>query len=175
MFLDPKKIIQHTHVSPGMVIGLFESYGSFFPLEIAHALKNEGKLFCIGSNKDLLKKISNDAKQKSFDTIEVLSGNIEKQGGIPLRDGVLDLVVIANIFFTIEQKKETLQEAYRLLKKGGRVLFVEWLDSFGGIGPHKEHIVTRVVAEGLFQEMNFELLKEIDAHTYHYALIFKKI
>ncbi len=175
MFLNPKQIIAHTHISPGMYIGVFEAYESFFPLEIARTLRDDGKLFCIGSNKDLLKKIFNDITAQALHTVEILSGNIETYNGTPLRDGSLDLVVMANVFFTIEQKQQTIKEAFRLLKKGGRVLFVEWLDSFGGIGPKSEHIVFQSDAIKLFEAESFELQKEIDAHRYHYALIFKKV
>ncbi len=175
MFLNPKQIIAHTHISPGMYIGVFEAYESFFPLEIARILHNDGQLFCIGSNKELLKKIFNDVVAQGLHTVEILSGNIEKYNGTPIRDESLDLVVIANIFFTIEKKQQTIQEAYRLLKKGGRVLFVEWIDSFGGIGPKSEHIVFQHEAIKLFNAESFELQKEIDAHRYHYALIFKKV
>jgi SAM-dependent methyltransferase len=174
VFLNPKKILSFAHISPDMVVADFETTNSFFALEAARQLKGKGKLYCIGSNKELLKKVANEAARESIDTLHTLTGNIEKTCGVPLRDGLLDLVIIANVFFSLEEKNACAQEAYRLLRNGGRVLFIEWLDSFNGIGPHKGHIVSKEDALTMFKSVGFELMKEVDADHYHYSFVFQK-
>ncbi len=157
-----------------MVIADFETTNGHFAIEASRLLKNEGKLYAVGSQKELLKKVANEAKHQHLDTFEILSGHIEKLEGVPLKSGLLDLVIISNVFFTVENKTECVKEAHRLLRKGGRVLFVEWSDSFGGIGPHKSHVVKKENAYKIFNDNGFEFMKEVDADHYHYGIIFQK-
>lgn len=175
MFLNPKKILAHAHIAPGMSIADFESGAGFFALEAARLLKNDGKVFCIGSNPDLLRRISNEAKHRNLEGIEILTGHIERKHGVPLKDGSLDLVIMANIFFGVDQKDKTVQEAFRLLHKGGRVFFVEWIDSFGGLGPEKSKVVAKEDAIAAFKVCGFEIIKEVDADSFHFAYVFRKM
>ena len=61
------------------------------------------------------------------------------------------------------------------LRKKGRILFVDWSDSFGGIGPRPEDIVSEENAKTLFEDAGFKLDSSFDAGAHHYGLIFKKI
>ncbi len=157
-----------------MVIVDFETRNGFFALEAARQLQDKGKIYCVGSNPELLRKIANEAKLESLETVHILTGNIEKECGVPLRDGIADVVIIANVFFTLTDKNRTAAEAFRLLRNGGRVLFIEWIESFGGIGPHKDHIISKEEALSLFTSAGFHVMKEVDADHYHYSFVFQK-
>jgi len=174
MFLNPKKVLANTHISPGMFVADFETTNGVFALEVARLLKNDGKVFCVGSQGELLRRVSNEATREHLGTLEIIKGHIEKSKGVPLKDGILDLVIIENSFFTLENKDITAHEANRLLRNGGRVLLVEWIDSFGGIGPHKDHVVSKSDVLAHFKNAGFSLMKEIDADDFHYAYIFQK-
>lgn len=174
MFLNPKKLLALAHIQPGMLIADFETTNSYIPLEIGRLLKNEGKIYVTGSNKELLKRVGSEAKHQHITSLEILSGHIEKNEGIPLRDGTLDLIVMSNVLFSVDEKNNCLKEASRLLRKGGRVLLTDWVDSFAGIGPHKDHVIKKNDALNLFTESGFELMNEIDAGHYHYGFIFQK-
>ena len=47
---------------------------------------------------------------------------------------------MANVSFALKDKKEAVQEAKRILKRKEEYFLIEWSDSFGGIGPHKDHV-----------------------------------
>ncbi|HYC34481.1 MAG TPA: methyltransferase domain-containing protein [Candidatus Paceibacterota bacterium] len=174
MFLHPKKFLPLAHINPGQHIADFESGSGHFALEAARLLLGEGKIYAIGSQSDMLRKIAKNAKEEGIQNLEILSGHIEKANGVPLKDGMLDLVIISNTLFGVDKKDQTANEAFRLLHKNGRVLLVEWLDSFKGLGPHKDHVVSKEAAKEIFEKAGFELMKEIDARHFHYAFIFQK-
>lgn len=174
MFLKPVHILPHLHVAPHMEVALFEARNSFFALPILETLSNGGKLYCLGSNDELLQKIFNEVKHLKS-SFHVLKAHVGKKKGVPLKDSLLDIVLLDNVFFSFENKEELIEEIMRVLKKGGRALVIDWHGSFNGIGPHKDHVVSKQETEHFFSKFNFSLLNDIDAGTFHYALLFRKM
>lgn len=65
-------------------------------------------------------------------------------------------------------------EIRRVLKENGKVLVVDWSDSFNGMGPQPNDIVTESVSRKMFTEKGFEFDEDFDAGEHHYGLIFHK-
>ena len=86
----------------------------------------------------------------------------------------IDIVVLANVFFQVDDKRETLEEVKRVLVPQGRVLFVDWKDSYGGIGPQQDMIVKPDSVRQVFDESGFSLQKSIETGDQHYGFIFMK-
>ena len=102
-------------------------------------------------------------------------GDLEHLGGTKLRENSLDAVTVCNLFFQIENKDALCLEIKRVLRNNSRVLVVDWSDSFGGIGPQIEAVISKEKMTNLFQEHGFVMDREISAGGQHYGLIFRKI
>ncbi len=92
-----------------------------------------------------------------------------------MADRHLDLVLISNLLFQLEDKPAALKEAWRILKPTGRLAVIDWSESFGGMGPHKKAVVKKEQALLFAREAGFELIKEFDAGAHHYGLIFRPV
>lgn len=161
------------HIVPHMEVAIFEPRNHFFVLPIMQILKDGGKLYSVGSNENLLQKVFNEVKHLGG-TLHTLKAHVGKHKGVPLKDKSLDFILLDNVLFTLEDHKEGLKEISRLLKKGGRVFVIDWLHSFGGIGPHEKHIVSKTKTNELFVLSGFNLINEIDAGDFHFAFVFRK-
>ena len=51
---------------------------------------------------------------------------------------------------------------------------VDWLDSFGGLGPRQEDVFSPSVAKEIFHKNDFVFDREFGAGEHHYGLILKK-
>lgn len=158
-----------------MDIADFGSGSGSYSFQVAKALMSTGRVYSVDIQKDLLSKLKNSAVHEGLYNVEVIWGDVEKPNGTKLRDGSVDLVLICNLLFQLEKKNETINEAKRILKPGGRVLLVEWTDSFGGIGPKPESVVKKNVVKEMFEKVGFSQDKEISAGSHHYGIIFKKL
>ena len=174
MFSDPAKNIQRLGLIRGMHIADFGAGSGFYSMSLAEEVGDNGRVYAIDVQKDLLQKIKNEAKAKGVSNLEIIWGNVEKAGGTKMGDNTIDIVVIANILFQAEDKNNVCIEAKRILKVGGRALVIDWLDSFGGLGPTKENVFLLSSAKDIFQKNGFVLDKEFDAGDHHYGFIFKK-
>lgn len=174
MFSNPVKNIEQLGLISGMSVVDFGAGSGFYSMSLAKEVGKNGRVYAIDVQKDLLQKIKNEAKLRGLSNLEIIWGDVEKVGGTKMRDGSVDVVVIANILFQAEDKNNVCSEAKRILKVGGKALVIDWLDSFGGLGPTKENVFLLSSAKDIFQNNGFALNKEFDAGDHHYGLIFKK-
>jgi len=175
MFSDPAKIIQQCGIQPGMIIADFGAGSGFYTLAVAQALSSTGKVYAIDAQKELLVRLETEARRINLSNVDVIWGDVEKSGGTKIKDSTVTLVLICNVLFQLEDKRSTLNEAKRILIPGGRVLVVDWQDSFGGIGPRKDQVVTKDAAVKLFESCGFASEREISAGSHHYGFMFKKM
>lgn len=175
MFSDPQKNIDQCGIQAGMEIADFGAGSGFYTIALAKALISTGKVYAIDIQKDLLPRIKNNAVKEGLYNVEVICGDVERLGGTHLRDSSIDMIFICNLFFQLKDKKDTILEIKRVLKPAGRVLVVDWVDSFGGIGPKPEVVFKKEEAKGLFEKNGFHLDREISAGSHHYGMIYKKM
>lgn len=175
MFSDPEKNIEQCGIQAGMEIADLGSGSGFYTLAASKALISTGRVYAIDAQKDLVTKIKNEAVRQGLYNVEVIWGDIEKLGGTHLRDGTINLALVCNVLFQLEDKKTAINEIKRILKTSGRVLIVEWSDSFGGIGPRPEMVVKKEVLLEIMEKNGFHMDREISAGAHHYGLIFKKL
>lgn len=175
MFSDPVKNVEQCGIQAGMEIADFGSGSGHYSLAAAKALISTGRVYAIDIQQDLLTKLKNTATREGLYNIEVIWGDIEKVGGTKLKDNTIDLVFLSNILFQIENKDGMIQEVKRVLRTGGRVLVVDWTDSFGGLGPKPEVVFRKDMAISAFEKNGFHLDREIMAGAHHYGLIYKKL
>ncbi|MBA3732837.1 class I SAM-dependent methyltransferase [Patescibacteria group bacterium] len=175
MFSDPVKNVEQCGIQVGQEIADFGSGSGHYSIAAARALMATGRVYAIDAQKDLLTKLKNTAAKDGLYNIEVIWGDIEKENGTKLKSASADIVFLCNVLFQVEDKKGTINEAKRVLKPAGKVLVVDWTDSFGGLGPIPEHVMKKETVKDLFLHHGFHLDREIFAGSHHYGFIFKKL
>lgn len=174
-FSDPQKNIKKFGLLEGTRVADFGSGSGHYTLVASLLVGNSGRVYAIDIQKELLKKVKDISSGVNQDNIDVLCGDIEEIDGTKLADESVNAVLITNVLFQIEKKENVAVEAFRVLKKKGRILFVDWTDSFGGIGPQPDDVVSEENAKALFEDAGFQFSSRFDAGAHHYGLIFKKI
>lgn len=173
-FANPKKIIEELALSAGQEVADFGAGAGHYALVAADKVGGEGAVYVVDIQQELLTKAKSHASEAQSKALHFIQGDLEEDHGSHLKDGLVDAVIIANVLFQIEQKSACLKEAYRVLKKGGELLVTDWSESFGGIGPPAEYIVSKEQATQLATDAGFTKVREFDAGGYHWGLIFKK-
>jgi ubiquinone/menaquinone biosynthesis C-methylase UbiE len=177
MFANPRENLEKFGLSPGTIvadIGAGTGDYAFAAAKMVKGLKLDGKVYAIDVQKDLLDKVKNEASREHLDNIEIVWGNAEKVRGTKLRDASVDVVIVSNIFFQIEDREIFAKEIARILKRTGRIFFIEWSDSFGGIGPKAEAVVNEDQAKAFFQKNAFAIERSIPVGSHHYGLLIRK-
>ena len=173
-FSDPLKIINQLELVGTEHIADFGSGSGAYSLALAK--KNPlGKVFAIDIRKEMVEHLGSVAQREGINNLRVIWGDIDEEKGSRLRDGSVDFVFLTNTLFQLEDKKACIIEAKRILKTEGKILIVDWQESFGNIGPHEDHVVSESTARLLVEENGFLFEKDIQAGEHHYGFIARKI
>jgi ubiquinone/menaquinone biosynthesis C-methylase UbiE len=175
MFTDPKENIYALGLSDGMVVADLGSGTGSYALATAEEI-GDGRVYAIEIQKDLLERLRNEAEDRGLGNIEIIWGDLEKEGGSTLGNESVDAVIISNTLFIVENKDIFIKEARRILKPRGKALVVDWTGSFAGLGPQPEQVFGEIEAQKLFKENGFEIEKVLlSAGEYHYGFIARKM
>jgi ubiquinone/menaquinone biosynthesis C-methylase UbiE len=175
MFLHPENLVTQLGILPGMIIADIGSGIGYFALPLARNVGATGQVYAIDIHENILKRLHNDAREQGIENITGLVADAEQSGGISLRDETVDMVVIINTLFQVGNHDAMISEALRILKPTGMMVVVEWVESFGGLGPIDDHIVTRQQVLALCQDNNLIHIRDIgNTGSHHYGLVFQK-
>jgi len=173
-FTDPLKNVAELHLREGMIVADFGAGTGEHAIAAAERVGDHGRVYAVEIQKDLLGNIKSAAKKKDLTNIDFLWGDIETLHGTKISDGAVDAVIITNVFFQVEDDQGMMKEAFRILKKGGQVLVVDWTDSFGGLGPQPADVITEAKAKQMLGESGFAVERTFPAGDHHYGVIARK-
>jgi ubiquinone/menaquinone biosynthesis C-methylase UbiE len=172
MFANPDHCVAQLGLQEGMRIADFGAGTGFYAKAASYRVGHTGKVYAIEVQKGLVKKLESEIRTEGITNVDCIWGDIEKLHGTKIADKTMDAVIVSNVLFQVEDKLGLIDEAKRVLKKNGKVLLIEWSDSFGGMGPAPHHVVSKEKAQELFERRGFKVLETISANDHHYGIIF---
>src|SRR3989304_1290578 len=122
-FLSPESILSQLDVNKSRVAADFGSGSGGWTLPLARIL-SEGKVFAVDLIKGPLSAMESAAKGQGIMNIQPMVGDVEK--GTRLISNSCDVVLTTNLFFQCQNKAAVFGEAKRVLKSGGKILFIYW-------------------------------------------------
>ena len=173
-FVNPESVVKQLPLEAGMTVADLGAGTGIYSIRIAKRIA-PGKVYAIEVMKELANSIKQSAKRENLSNVEIIWGDSEPPGGTKLADNSVDLAVVSNVLSQAESKEGILNEAKRILKPHGRALVIDWRESFGGMGPHPNFVVTKEAAQKMFLNSGFTLEGEVNADDYHYGFLFRKL
>jgi ubiquinone/menaquinone biosynthesis C-methylase UbiE len=173
-FLDPKKAIAHLNLKKGAIVADFGAGVGYLAHALAEEVGKKGTVYVVDIQQDLLTKVMHLANEEHIDVFEYIHADLETPLSTHILDESVDAVVLSNVLFQAEKKENIINEALRILKKGGTILVVDWRDSFGNMGPPPEHIYTEESARKVLAASHFLCEESVDVGSYHYGILCKK-
>lgn len=173
-FADPASTILELDLKEGDHVADLGAGSGFYTIAAAEKVRDRGRVYALEVQKDLLTRIKAETEKAHLHNVDIMWTNIEKLGGTKLRERSIDAAIVSNVLFQIEDKPTFVLEVKRILKPGGKVLLIDWSDSFGGMGPKGDAVLTKEKALALFTPQSFKLEKDISAGAHHYGLILIK-
>jgi ubiquinone/menaquinone biosynthesis C-methylase UbiE len=173
-FTDPKRNIEQLALQPGMEVADFGAGAGYLAVEAAEVVGEAGVVYVIDIQQELLTKVTHIAQEHHVNSLVYIHSDLEQPNGSTLSEQSVDAVLVSNLLFQVKDKHAVLTEAHRVLKPEGRLLIVDWRESFGDMGPRPEAVVREDDARNLAEEAGFVHMSDIDAGAYHYGLIMSK-
>ncbi|MFH1451481.1 MAG: class I SAM-dependent methyltransferase [bacterium] len=170
-FLDPNLVLDQAEIIDDMLAVDFGCGSGGWAIPLAKRLKN-GMVFAVDLLPEPLSALEGKIKAENLDHIHLVKANVESENPLPLiKENSLDLVLMTNLLFQVDDKKQPFLQAKRVLKTDGRILVVDW-KSDSKIGPEKK--VSPEEVKKIGEELGLTFEKEFSAGAYHWALILVK-
>ncbi|MEX0917794.1 MAG: methyltransferase domain-containing protein [Candidatus Paceibacterota bacterium] len=173
-FVIPEVVVTHFHLRKGEVVADFGAGTGFFLPSLSRLVGTDGKVYACEIQRTLTESIGQLLRSKNIGNVQVLWCDIEAPAGTKLRDGALDAGVVVNSLFQMEQKDAAFVEMVRTLRRGGKLFVIDWSESFGGLGPHPEQVITADAVKSLAESHGLLFERSFDAGDHHYGLAFRK-
>ncbi|MCC6290493.1 methyltransferase domain-containing protein [Candidatus Nomurabacteria bacterium] len=174
MFSDPIENVKRLGLVEGNRAVDFGSGSGAYSLAMARQVGVTGLVYAVEVQQVLLERLAREVKTQRINNLKIVHGDVDKIGGTGLRDGVADLVLLANILFQSDAKYTMILEAKRVLRAGGRLAVVEWSGSFGNLGPAEDRVVHPEEVKEIGAQAEMTFLNDFPAGEHHYGLMFQK-
>ena len=169
VFLDPDKAIGEMGLKDDMVAAEFGSGPGGFAIPLAKKLEH-GLVYALDIQQEPLSVLKSRSQIENITNIKIIRCDIEK--GSTLAEESVDVVLLSNILFQVDDKTAMISEAVRVLKDKGKLVVIDWLpDAYQG--PTEGRVSAEEIKK-LTKGSNLQLEKEFEAGTYHFGLIFTK-
>lgn len=172
-FLNPTYALNNAGLGEGQEVADFSAGSGFFARSAARIVEG-GTVWSVDTNGELLTRLKSLCLAEGLTNVEILRGNIESPQGSGLPAGHFDFCIVANVLFSAARKETVAREVWRVLKKTGRAVVIDWSSSHGGLGPHPEHVISEAEARALFEASGFTYLEPIPAGAYHWGFTVRK-
>jgi ubiquinone/menaquinone biosynthesis C-methylase UbiE len=147
----------------------------YFVFEAARLVGKKGTVYAVDILKLVLKNIEHRAEMLGYDNIKTVWSNLEEIGATKINNSSLDFALLINILFQNKEHGKIIREAARMLKRGGKLLIIDWQAGYLSFGPPPEMKLKPEVLTDLALGAGLKRLEFFEAGEYHFGIIFEKI
>ena len=171
MFSSPSTCLSQFNIEPGMIVADLGFGTGVYTLELSSLVGPSGKVIAVDIQKTLVDTLANECKTQSITNVSVLWDDMDDVNGIAISSESVDRIIVANTLFQLDDMQKFATEVKRILKPKGSALIIDWSESFGGIGPTPQHVVSKERAQEIFEKVGLFIKKDIKAGEHHYGFI----
>lgn len=147
----------------------------FFVWPLARLVGRHGQIYAVDILKSTLDEIKRRALKDNLPQVKTIWSNLEIFKATTIETSSLDAALLVNVLHQSDKKIEIMREAIRLLKRGGKLLIVEWETADTPLGPNQEKRVKLDSLKNAAPKIGLDIIEEFSAGPYHYGLILIKL
>ena len=116
-------LIQKLNLEPGMVVGDIGAGTGHIAQMMAEKIGPNGVAWVVDIQPQMIKMLQKKAESLPKGRMQIRQSS-EKNLNLP--DRILDVAIMVDVYHELEYPRETLQSLMKAVKKGGKIVFVEY-------------------------------------------------
>jgi ubiquinone/menaquinone biosynthesis C-methylase UbiE len=165
-FLDPGKIFDIIGLEKEMVFADLGCGTGYFSIPASSRVK---EVIVLDVQHEMLDILRNKIRKEGIKNIWTI---LSEESSIPLPDGSVDVLFMANVFHELEDKTLILREVKRVLAIRGKLVIIDWKKMEMDFGPPLEERLTEEEVISVCKKNGFEVRVKKAAEPYNYVLVF---
>ena len=170
-FLNPEEILEQLDIKPNMIIADFGCGSGGFTIPLAREVE-DGLVHGLDVQEQPLSALKSRFLLENLNNIKITKCDLEAPKGSKLSPESVDMVFIPNVLFQAENRSAIIIEAYRVLKRKGRLIIIDWIGK--NIQAELGGEISKDEAIRLAKDQGFKFQKDFKAGEYHFGVIFVK-
>ena len=173
--LNAVQILRTLEIHEGHIVADLGCGGAgHFVGPTAAVVGKKGKVYAVDIQKNVLNTVKSRLEMQGFEHVELVRANLENVGSTPIPQESCDFSLIINVLFQNSKHADIIREAVRFLKKGGRLVVIDWSISAIPFGPPLQYRLKPSSVLDIAQTLGLEFVSEFEPGYAHFGLIFKK-
>lgn len=174
--INPVWLLRQVEIDSGQVVAeLGCGAGAYFVLQAGKMVGEQGLVYGVDIVKSALHGVVSRAKLAGLKNVVPVWSNLEIVGGAKkIKNGSVDAALAINLLHQSEKHESIFREASRMIKRGGKLLVVDWKPEGGPFGPSADRRISSDAARSVSGVTGFKEMKHFDAGPYHWAIVFEK-
>ncbi len=168
-FLNPDSILDWISLDREMILADLGCGTGFFTIPASLRVK---KVYALDVQQGMLDILQDKIKKQKIANIETI---LSEESSIPLPDGSVDVLLMANVFHELEDRSAILEEGKRILSSRGKLAIIDWKKIEMDFGPPVEERLAEEEVISVCKGSGFEFAERSDAGPYNYLLVFNRI
>lgn len=174
--LDANLIISRAGLEEGMCVADLGCGGTgHFIFPVAEIVGAKGLAYAVDVMRPALEAIKRRIKLENRDNMKALWSDIEIFNATKIESGSLDVAMLINTLYQSSKRAEILREAIRMLKRGGKLVIVEWKNVTLPFGPPTSERVKLELLQKGAKRLGLREESQFFVGPYHYGVVFSKI
>lgn len=174
--LDVNFILKKATVSDHMKVADFGCGASgHFVFPASKIVGKQGVVYAVDILKTALESLKKRAEQESSQNIKTVWSDMEIYKATKIENESLDVGLLINTLYQSRKRIEIIREAARMIKKGGKLLIVEWEDTSLPFGPPSKDRVKIDPLKEACEKLGLKEIESFEAGDYHYGVLFEKL
>lgn len=116
-------LIQKLNLKPGMVVGDIGAGTGHISTMMTERIAPDGVVWAVDIQPQMIKMLQKKAESLPKGRLQIRQSS-EKNLNLP--DRILDVAIMVDVYHELEYPRETLQSLMRAVKRGGKIVFVEY-------------------------------------------------
>ncbi|MGQ0687579.1 MAG: class I SAM-dependent methyltransferase [Limnobacter sp.] len=116
-------LIQQLNLKPGMVVGDIGAGTGHISTMMTERIAPDGVVWAVDIQPQMIKMLQKKAESLPKGRLQIRQSG-EKNLNLP--DRILDVAIMVDVYHELEYPRETLQSLMKAVKKGGKIVFVEY-------------------------------------------------
>ena len=167
----PAQVVEALAIRPGSALADVGAGTGYFTVHLAQATGPEGPVYAVDVEPAMVEYLGQRAEREGLANIRPVLTPPDEPG---LAEGSVDLVLICNTWHHIDDRLSYLGKLAAALRRGGRVVIVDFKEGDLPVGPPAGRKLTREAVIGEFEKGGFRLAEDLDILPHQYVLVFTR-
>ncbi len=165
-YLNPDLIWEKADLKNPMVLIDIGAGTGFFALLFSKKIK--GMVYACDISDEMFKWMNDNLPKESKGVVIPVKMD---ENSVPILDGTADLVYMINLHHELEEPLRIIRDSRRLLKKGGKLIIIDWKKEITPEGPPLELRVQATTIELQMRKCGFSSIHKYAVLPYHHFMI----